>query len=129
MIVPRIILGLSALIFVLVGVYYIVAPGKGAAVVGITLDSAMGISDLRAVYGGLDLAVGALLLFYLLQRRLADGLTVQVFAFGGLAFARLVGIVLDRPEESLAITLFAIESLGCTLGILGLRMTRREGVS
>ena len=122
----RTILGLSAAIFLLVGGYYLARPTEGAALVGITLDTALGVSDIRAVYGGLDFAVGSLILYCLLRSRLADGLTIQTFVFGGLALARMIGIALDRPTESLATTLFAVESAGCILGIVGLRAVRRR---
>ena len=54
----RLILFLSGVVFIGVGGYYLIDPYGGASLVGIILSSPLAASDLRAVYGGLDLAVG-----------------------------------------------------------------------
>ena len=47
--------------------------------VGVTLTDPMGISDVRAVYGGLGLAAGALLLLCAAKREGVTGLRIQAF--------------------------------------------------
>lgn len=126
---PRLILALAGSVFVAVGAYFLVFPDSGAGVVGIALTSPLAASDVRAVYGGLDLAVGALLLHAVCTGELASGLRIQIVAFGGLLLGRVIGHLLDGPEDSVAMILMAVEGTGLLFGLYGRSMLRRFEVA
>jgi uncharacterized protein YjeT (DUF2065 family) len=113
----RTILGLFGFVFVGVGLYYLGFPEAGAEAVGIRLDTPMARADLRAVYGGLDLAIGLLLLRSAHRGDVLVGLRIQAYAFGGLLLGRLLGQALDSPSDSLVAWLVLIELAGLVSAI------------
>ena len=119
MTVARIILGLGGVLFTSVGAYYLLFPAEGAEAVGIREISAGGLADVRAVYGGLDAAVGVFLLLSLIQGLIWLGLRVQTFAFAGLLVGRSIGFVMDSPEESLQVVLLGVEAFCLALSVAG----------
>lgn len=121
----RVIAILFGLLFIAVGVYFLIWPVKGAAVLGITIGHPVGVADIRAVYGGLDLATGFLICIGALYD-LRSGLMVQTFAFGGLLLGRLIGQILDQPASDLALILIAIEAAGFGAGLFGLHLLRNR---
>ncbi|GIH95136.1 DUF4345 family protein [Planobispora siamensis] len=89
-----------AVFFLGMGVLGLFAPAALIRPFRITADSAEARSEVRAVYGGFGVAVGGLLL-----AALADvggtrtGVLVTVAAsLLGMAFGRLVGRAIERPE-------------------------------
>jgi hypothetical protein len=120
----RAILGLFGVIFVGVGLCYLGFPVEGAEIVGIRLDTPMAKADLRAVYGGLDLAIGLLLLRSARRGEVLVGLRIQVYAFGGLLLGRALGQTLDSPSNQLLVWLVAIELCGFVSAITAGRRLR-----
>ncbi len=120
----RAILGLFGIVFVGVGLYYLGFPVAGADVVGIRLDTPMARADIRAVYGGLDLAIGLLLLRSAYRGDVFVGLRVQAYAFAGLLLGRALGQMLDGPSDSLVVWLVAIELCGLVSAIAAGRRLR-----
>ncbi len=120
----RTVLGLFGFVFVGVGIYFLCYPTAGADVVGIRLDTPMGRADLRAVYGGLDLAIGLLLLRSAYRSDVLSGLRVQTYAFGGLLLGRALGQALDNPSDTLVARLFAIELCGLVSALVASRRLR-----
>jgi hypothetical protein len=114
----RLVLGLSALAFAGIGAAFLLAPEAMAARVGLSLAGATAANDVRAVYGGLQLGVGACLAW--LARRpdsLRAGLTLQLFGFGGLAAARFASLLLDGHPGALGLALHGAELVAIALGI------------
>lgn len=92
----RIVLGLSALLWLPYGLYCFFAPGALAEIAGVTSGSPTGSIELRAMYGGLQLAIGSLALAGLLQESLRrPALVALLFLCGGLFIARLAGAALE----------------------------------
>lgn len=92
----RIFLGLSALIWLPFGLYCLFVPGFLAEAAGVGFTTPTGSTDMRATYGGLTVAIGALVLAGALRegfRRQALVLLGSVCA--GLGGARLLGVALD----------------------------------
>jgi hypothetical protein len=92
----RIFLALSALVWLPYGLYCFAAPQALAGSAGVAFQSPTGSTELRAMYGGLQAAIGALALLGALRpthRRPA--LVALAFLTVGLGAARLSGLALD----------------------------------
>jgi hypothetical protein len=117
----RLVLAASSLPFLAIGVGFLLAPGPMAANVDVTLASATAASDVRAVYGGLQIAIGALLAACAFSAaHLRAGLILQIATFAGLASGRLVSLPLDGALSSLGAALLAAEIAGLALGVVAL---------
>ncbi|MBD8525602.1 DUF4345 family protein [Pseudomarimonas arenosa] len=93
---PRLALGLGGLGFLAFGAMFMVAPLQTMAMAGIELQGGLAATELRAFYGGLELALAALLLRAALRPQLhAEGLLLMAFAYGGIGTARFIGIALE----------------------------------
>ena len=119
---PRIVLGLSALVYVGIGLAFIFAPESLLPRVNIAASSGTALADIRAVYGGLDLGVGVLLAYCLMRNEIRTGLLACVFTLGGLALGRVYGILLDTEQDSITYGLLAAELIGAATAVVGLRM-------
>jgi hypothetical protein len=97
----RIFLGLSALIWLPYGVYCFFAPGSLAEAAGVAFQSPTGSTELRAMYGGLQAAIGVLAgLGALHAGWTRSALAGLAFATAGLGGARLAGLLLDGGGTS-----------------------------
>lgn len=120
----RIVLGLAALIWLPYGIYCFFVPevlaGSGSA--GVVAATPTGTTELRAMYGGLQAAIGALAVAALMRPRLASGvLLTLVFIMGGLAASRLLGLLMDGGFSAYTGGGLAFEILGCGAALLALR--------
>ncbi len=89
-------LSVSAVIWMPYGVYCMWRPESLRAAAGIALESATGATELRAMYGGLQIAIGALAVLGLARPAFARGAIVALaFLCTGLGSARLVGVAVD----------------------------------
>jgi ribosomal protein S18 acetylase RimI-like enzyme len=127
----RLVLAASSLPFVAIGCAFLVAPAAAAERVGLTLHGALADNDVRAVYGGLQLACGVLLW---LASRAGDalvraGLAAQVVLYGGLASARVLSLALVGAPGALGFALHAGEFAALVLGAIAWRSLRREPVA
>ena len=92
----RIFLLLSALVWLPYGIYCFVQPSSLAAIAGVGLQSPTGSTELRAMYGGLQAALGALLGLAVLRASLVrPALVATAFLTAGLGSARLLGTLID----------------------------------
>ena len=92
----RIFLGLSALIWLPFGLYCLFVPGYLAAAAGVSFATPTGATDIRATYGGLTAAIGALALLGALRPGVSrNALLLLATACAGLGGARLIGVALD----------------------------------
>jgi hypothetical protein len=92
----RIALLVNGVLFASYGLLCLVMPETltGAATLGLTTTVAS--IEVRAMYGGLELALGVLFLLAASRPTLLEaGLITGVTIFSGLGLARLLGIVLD----------------------------------
>lgn len=125
--IARIGLLLVALVFVSMGVLFLVAPVRWAAAVEIALPTAMARTDMRATYGGFDLAVGV---FLALCARRDAWLRVGVVAMGlvaaGFGFGRLTGILIEGTASPLMATFAIIETATVVFALVVLRRLPRD---
>lgn len=92
---------LAALLFAGFGLASLFQPERIAGMVGIRPSTTAGRSEIRAVYGGLELGLGAFLVYCALDaQRLELGLLLVVLTYGAAAVGRMIGIALDRPVET-----------------------------
>ncbi len=92
---------LAALLFAGFGLASLFQPERIAGMVGIRPSTTAGRSEIRAVYGGLELGLGAFLVYCALDaQRLELGLLLVVLTYGAAAVGRMIGIALDRPVEA-----------------------------
>jgi hypothetical protein len=97
----RIFLALSALLWLPYGVYCFAQPGSLAEAAGVAFQSPTGSTELRAMYGGLQIAIGALAGLAALRSALArSALLAIAFLTAGLGSARLLGVALDGGLSS-----------------------------
>lgn len=111
----RIYLWFCAVAFLPYGLYCFAQPGALEEIAGVAFTSPTGSVELRAMYGGLQTAVGVLALLGALRAGLARTAVTAIAALcGGLALARLSGAVVEGSFASYTvlglgfeITLFA----------------------
>jgi hypothetical protein len=113
----RIFLAISAAIWLPYGLYCLVEPGSLAEIAGIHASTPTGTTELRAMYGGLQAALGALALGGALRARLRRpalvALTVLTF---GLGAARLLGVFVDGGFTAYTGAGLGLEWTSCLLG-------------
>lgn len=89
----RTILSVVALLFVGLGFWLMVQPRAVEFLYPIILEKPMAVSEIRAVFGGLMLGVGAAILWLIWgARRITDAGMVTICVFGGLLLARIFGL-------------------------------------
>ena len=97
----RAFLVVSVLVWLPYGLYCLLVPGFLAEGAGVAATSPTGSTELRAMYGGLQAAVGVMALAALRWPELRRPyLLLIAFLAGGLGFARLVGVLLDGGLSS-----------------------------
>ena len=94
--VRKVYLGICSVIFLPYGLMCFLNPELLINSAGIQAISATGSTEIRAMYGGLQTAVGALAVFALLRSSLVNSFLVTlVTVMTGLLLARLAGLAID----------------------------------
>jgi hypothetical protein len=118
----RLFLALSTLVWLPYGIYCFLAPGFLAGAAGVAALSPTGNTELRAMYGGLQAALGVLTLTGALsQAMMRPALLTLAFVCSGLGSTRLLGVLLDGGLSSYTISGLAFEFLSAALAIRFLR--------
>lgn len=116
-------LAFLALVFLGLGVWFLLDPGAGK-LVGLVPSEGTGRAELRAMYGGLDLGIGAFLAWGAARQSWArPALAFGALALLGLALGRAVGIALDQPD-GVMVRLIASELVTGGLCVAALVATR-----
>ena len=93
-----------------------------------TVINPAGITEIRAVYGGLELALGVVFLYAgAFNRSLDFAVFVMLITFVGLAASRGSGILIDGSQDPFTLRLFWIESIGVIYSIASLIILRLNG--
>ncbi len=110
---------LAALLFAGFGLASLFQPERIAGMVGIRASTTAGRSEIRAVYGGLELGLGAFLVYCALDaQRLELGLLLVVLTYGAAAVGRMIGIALDRPVEGVTRRILVAEVAFAIVGLV-----------
>ena len=92
----RLLLALIALSYLVFGFVFLFNPNEMAAILGLGLAVDGARTDFRAMYGGLEIGVGAFLLICALRREFVRvGLFAGACALVAMATSRSVGLMLD----------------------------------
>lgn len=107
---PRNLLLVCAALFGFFGLWGLLSPEGMAATIGIKATAADGVNDLRAMYGGLELGLAAVLGWHALtEDRVSDGLVIAALTIGGLGAARgLSMLVTEVTAMSTGLTLLEV---------------------
>lgn len=112
----RAIITLSAILFIALGTAFLLWPAAMAAVVEITVSTPTAITDLRAVYGGMNLALGVYFATSIFSEARRKAALLALFAiFTGLAATRVFGIAVDGAQRPITYLLLAGEVIGLIL--------------
>ena len=128
----RIFLGLMALLFVGYGLVCLASPGVPAEAAGLEMLSGDGAAEMRAMYGGLQTAVGMLALAAVLREELQRPvLFFLAFVLFGLASGRMVGAIADSAAGLTSYTwgalVFEAVSFGVAMALLGRSASAGDG--
>lgn len=114
----RFVVALSGLVFGAVGLAFLLRPEAFVGFVDLGLPTATASSDVRSVFGGLELGIGLMLLACAVRRAwLGAGLGIQLSGFGGLVTGRFTGLALDGWPGPVGLGLAAAEIAGLALGL------------
>lgn len=92
----RSIVSVVAILFVGLGIWLMLQPRAVETLYPMQLTGPMAVSEIRAVFGGLMLGVGAAVLWLLWRaRRAVEAGMVTVLVFGGLLVARVAGLAAE----------------------------------
>lgn len=94
---PRYYLLFCAGIFAFMGMWALVSPQGMVSLIGLRAESTDAIADVRAMYGGLELAWAAVLVWHANKpERIAVGLYMAAAAIGALGLSRIVSMLLTE---------------------------------
>jgi hypothetical protein len=108
------------------GIACLLQPDNMLQRVDIRARSARGTTELRAMYGGMELGLGIFFAAAIFRREWrCPALWAQALGLGGLAASRLAGVLHDRPPGLLMPALVAAEGSATALAIAGLKAETR----
>jgi hypothetical protein len=106
----KIILLTGALIYFAFGYVFLIIPDIITTMDGIVLPDRPAANHIRAVYGGMEIGLGMLLIYFcLVKDGVKNGLIVLAFSIGVTSLSRLYGIVFDGGGDMSNILSFAAE--------------------
>lgn len=112
----RVFLAFSALIWLPYGIFCLLQPSFLEGSAGVSATTPTGTAELRAMYGGLQAAIGAVALAGALRPELArSALQLLLLVGAGLGGARLLGAGLDA-----AFTAYTVMAIGLELGTVAI---------
>lgn len=113
----------SGLLWLPYGVFCLAQPDFLREAAGVAGQTPTGTTELRAMYGGLQAAIGLLSFAGAFRRDLQrTALVALAFLAGGLLSARVIGVLVDGGVSGYTVGALAIES---TLTLLSIRLLRR----
>lgn len=111
-------LGYVVLMLLGFGLAFLLSPARMAGLVDIQAPTSSALSDIRALYGGLEIGLGLVVAWCMLDpARVRLGLGMAGVLFACVAAGRGFGMLLDRPVSPLTIKVFAVELGTALLGI------------
>lgn len=109
------------------GIACLVRPKSMLKRVDVRASSSRGTTELRAMYGGLELGLGVFFAAAAAKPEWSrPALVAQTLGLGALAASRLAGILADHPRGPLMKVLFVAESSAAVLGAAALATPREK---
>jgi hypothetical protein len=107
----KIFLGVSVAIWLPYGLFCFFQPAFLEQAAGLTLGSAVAATEVRAMYGGLQVGIGCLALAGLWRNDLArSALLALAFLTGGLVIARIMGALMAGDGSSYTVQAIVFEA-------------------
>jgi hypothetical protein len=111
------------------GIACLIGPKSMLNRVDVRAKSARGTTELRAMYGGLELGLGAFFAAAAAKPEWSSpALLAQTLGLGALAASRLAGILNDHPRGALMKLLFVAETSAAVLGAIALATKREQTI-
>ncbi len=124
--IPRAVLLTIAAVFVAFGVAFLLAPDKLGSYVDLSASVNTGRTELRAVYGGLELGLGVFFALSALRKNWhVPALVAALLAFIGLAGARIYGISVEGGASIITVLTLLSEIAGAVASAWALVRTRK----
>lgn len=124
----RLFLAANALLWIGYGLYCLARPGFLAEAAGVAATTPTGSTELRAMYGGLQAAIGGLALIALLRPELVrTALIALAFLAGGLFSGRISGVLMDGGLSAYTAAALVLESTLTVLSVAFLRQRSGSG--
>ncbi len=117
----RIVLIVMGILWVLFGGVGLISPAAVVGGLGIELPTADAMTDIRAIYGGLQIGIG--LYFFYCSRsaeRVRPGLVALALIAGGFGIARSFGILVDGARGGLIFFALTTEIIAFALAWISL---------
>jgi hypothetical protein len=115
-------LWLFAVTWIVIGVGFLIVPVSWAAALGIALPTATARTDLRATYGGFDLAIGCFAALCALRPEWTrPGLVLMAMVAAGFGGGRLLGMLLEGSASRMMLLFFGVEMALLGLALAALR--------
>src|SRR5262245_2313698 len=109
----RIFLAVFGLGFAAFALLFLISPAMLTTLADIQLPTSTAAVEVRSVYGGMFLGVGALMLFFARSASgLRPGMVVLGILSGGLVIGRTLGFLFDGAANWLIYTLYVSEIIG-----------------
>ena len=104
------VLWFSAVVFALIGVYFLAMLQPAAASIGVVMSNGRARTDVRATYGGMVLGVALFFAWAAMEpARYEAGLWSILLVYGGLALGRLIALAGGEQLDRLMWSFLAIE--------------------
>lgn len=125
--ISRIVLLIISVLFFGVGIAGLLAPASVAATVSLTAESNQGLTELRAMYGGLQIGIALFIgLAAMRPQWMKPGLILSICVLTGLAAGRFVGLQLDGGALPLMLPFALLETGGTLICLWALHLLRQE---
>lgn len=100
------------------GIYCAFTPGFLEGAAGLAASSSTGMTEIRAMYGGLQAGIGLLCLAALFRPDwMKSAILMLCFLTGGLALTRAFGLAIDGDASGYTLGALAFESVNATAAI------------
>lgn len=124
---PSVIVRLHGVALIALGVAFLARPTEMIAMVDIEATTALARGDIRAVYGGMELGLGAALLLARGPQALAFAARALVLVFVGLVAARAGSFLADGVPGDPGPLLLAVEVVALASAAVAARALRSTG--
>lgn len=117
----RFFLIVTGLIYMGLGVAFLFALSSILPKLPFTVNTPAGLTEIRALYGGLELALGIIFLYAgVFNRSLDFAVLTMLITFLGLAVTRGVSILIEGSYDTFTLQLWSIETVGVIYSLASL---------
>ncbi len=120
----------TGVIYLGLGVSFIFATSTMISKLPFIIANSAGTTEIRAVYGGLELALGVVFIYAgVFNRSLDFAVFTMLVTFIGLAVVRGAGILIDGSHDPFTLRLWYLESAGVIYSLLSLLLLKSNEIS